>query len=43
MRTITFEPVVVLTEVDSSLWDVSATDERVLEEIRRHYPDARGR
>ncbi|MGW8560320.1 hypothetical protein ACWGLA_11000 [Streptomyces albidoflavus] len=37
------EPVVVLTEVDSSLWDVSATDERVLEEIRRHYPDARDR
>lgn len=32
--------VVVLTEVDSSLWDVRAVDERVLSELRRHYPDA---
>ncbi|MFF9501192.1 hypothetical protein [Streptomyces sp. NPDC014656] len=32
--------VVVLTEVDSSFWDVKAVDERVLSELRRHYPDA---
>lgn len=31
---------VVLTEVDSSFWDVRAVDERVLSELRRHYPDA---
>ncbi|MEU1321210.1 hypothetical protein [Streptomyces tibetensis] len=31
---------VVLTEVDSSLWDVRAVDERVLSELRRHYPGA---
>lgn len=31
---------VVLTEFDSSLWDVKAVDERVLDELRRHYPDA---
>ncbi|MFF7769986.1 hypothetical protein ACFZC7_26200 [Streptomyces massasporeus] len=31
---------VVLTEVDSSLWDVRAVDERALSELRRHYPDA---
>ncbi|MFJ6779262.1 hypothetical protein [Streptomyces yangpuensis] len=32
------EPVVVLTEVDSCLWDVRAADERVLDELRSHYP-----
>lgn len=31
---------VVLTEVDSSLWDVRAVDERVLSELRCRYPDA---
>ncbi|MEU3723865.1 hypothetical protein [Streptomyces sp. NPDC031705] len=31
---------VVLTEVDSSLWDVRAADERVLTELHRHFPDA---
>ncbi|MDQ0596384.1 hypothetical protein QF037_000729 [Streptomyces canus] len=31
---------VVLTEVDSSLWDVRALDERIVTELRRHYPDA---
>ncbi|MFF7041140.1 hypothetical protein ACIP4T_07520 [Streptomyces massasporeus] len=31
---------VVLTEVDSSLWDVRAVDERALSELRRHYPEA---
>ncbi|MCP3820442.1 hypothetical protein NLX86_20790 [Streptomyces sp. A3M-1-3] len=30
--------VVVLTEVDSSLWDIRAADERVLSELQRHYP-----
>ncbi|MFF8279577.1 hypothetical protein ACF05T_26225 [Streptomyces lateritius] len=34
--------VVVLTEVDSSLWDVRAVDERVLSELRHHYPGATG-
>ncbi|MER5596839.1 hypothetical protein [Streptomyces sp. NPDC002265] len=34
------ELVVVLTEADSSWWDVRAVDERVLSELRRHYPDA---
>ncbi|MFH0180624.1 hypothetical protein ACIA6D_42870 [Streptomyces cacaoi] len=29
---------VVLTEVDSSFWDIRAVDERVLSELRRHYP-----
>ncbi|MFE0699222.1 hypothetical protein [Streptomyces sp. NPDC058872] len=33
------ELVVVLTEADSSWWDVRAVDERVLSELRRHYPD----
>ncbi|WP_234437111.1 hypothetical protein [Streptomyces maremycinicus] len=32
---------VVLTEVDSSWWDVRAVDERVLGELRRHCPAAR--
>ncbi|MFB6524884.1 hypothetical protein [Streptomyces sp. NPDC056399] len=32
------ELVVVLTEFDSSLWDVRAVDERVLSDLRRHYP-----
>ncbi|MCW8375889.1 hypothetical protein [Streptomyces justiciae] len=32
--------VVVLTEFDSSLWDVRAVDERVLNELRHHYPGA---
>ncbi|MFI9754738.1 hypothetical protein [Streptomyces collinus] len=31
---------VVLTEMDSSLWDVRAVDERVLSELRRHYQGA---
>ncbi|MEU5321155.1 hypothetical protein AB0G67_31030 [Streptomyces sp. NPDC021056] len=31
---------VVLIEVDSSLWEVRAVDERVLSELRRHYPGA---
>ncbi|MER6477672.1 hypothetical protein [Streptomyces filamentosus] len=35
------ELVVVLTEVDSSLWDVRAVDERVLSELRHHYQDAK--
>ncbi|MFD7878641.1 hypothetical protein ACFV5G_31890 [Streptomyces sp. NPDC059766] len=34
------ELVVVLTEADSSWWDVRAVDERVLSELRCHYPDA---
>ncbi|MGW4445577.1 hypothetical protein [Streptomyces sp. NPDC004682] len=34
------EPVVVLTEVDSSWWEVRSVDERVLGELRRHYPGA---
>ncbi|MGW4509152.1 hypothetical protein ACWENO_31370 [Streptomyces sp. NPDC004436] len=34
------ELVLVLTEFDSSLWDVRAADERVLAELRRHYPGA---
>ncbi|MEU4116589.1 hypothetical protein AB0F71_19110 [Kitasatospora sp. NPDC028055] len=33
-------PVVVLTEFDSTLWEVRAADERVLAGLRRHYPDA---
>ncbi|MFC8394775.1 hypothetical protein [Streptomyces sp. NPDC057238] len=32
--------VVVLTEADSSSWDVQVLDERILTEPRRHYPDA---
>ncbi|KPI23619.1 hypothetical protein OV320_0566 [Actinobacteria bacterium OV320] len=32
--------VVVLTEVDSSLWEVRAVDERVLSALRRHYRGA---
>ncbi|MCW1100299.1 hypothetical protein OJ963_41835 [Streptomyces sp. RS2] len=32
--------VVVLTEFDSSLWGVWAVDERVLSELRHHYPGA---
>ncbi|MFJ4436698.1 hypothetical protein [Streptomyces sp. NPDC088923] len=32
--------VVVLTEFDSSLWDVRVVDERVLSELRHHYPGA---
>ncbi|MGW4302776.1 hypothetical protein ACWEHT_23860 [Streptomyces sp. NPDC004646] len=34
------EPVVVLTKVDSSWWEVRSVDERVLGELRRHYPGA---
>ncbi|MGW6821605.1 hypothetical protein [Streptomyces sp. NPDC055005] len=30
----------VLTEVDSSLWEVRAVDEGVLSELRRSYPGA---
>ncbi|MFF9428376.1 hypothetical protein [Streptomyces sp. NPDC014746] len=33
--------VLVLTEFDSSLWDVRAVDERVLSELRHTYPGAR--
>jgi hypothetical protein len=29
---------IVLTEFDSSSWDVRAVDERVLSELRHHYP-----
>lgn len=32
--------VVVLTEFDSSWWDVRVADEGVLSELRRHYPRA---
>ncbi|MER7112992.1 hypothetical protein ABT332_00735 [Saccharomonospora azurea] len=32
--------VVTLTEADSSWWEVRAVDERVLGELRRHYPGA---
>ncbi|MFF4147936.1 hypothetical protein ACFY0A_43280 [Streptomyces sp. NPDC001698] len=32
--------VVILIEADSSLWEVRAVDERVLSELRRHYPGA---
>ncbi|MBD3576892.1 hypothetical protein ICJ52_11680 [Streptomyces sp. KD18] len=32
--------VLVLQEVDSSLWDVRAADERLLDELRHHFPDA---
>ncbi|GGZ47551.1 hypothetical protein GCM10010371_03610 [Streptomyces subrutilus] len=35
------KPVLVLTEFDSSLWDVRAVDERVLSELRHHYPGAK--
>ncbi|MFD4752279.1 hypothetical protein [Streptomyces sp. NPDC058426] len=35
------ELVVVLTEFDSSLWDVRAVDERLLSELCHHYPDAK--
>ncbi|MEW2130669.1 hypothetical protein [Streptomyces sp. NPDC005435] len=31
---------IVLTEADSSWWDVRSADERVLHELRRHYPAA---
>ncbi|MFD0375718.1 hypothetical protein [Streptomyces sp. NPDC127112] len=34
------ELVLVLTEFDSSSWDVMAVDERVLSELRQHYPGA---
>lgn len=34
------ELVIVLTEFDSSLWDVRSVDERVLSELRHHYPGA---
>ncbi|MGY5051417.1 hypothetical protein ACWDE0_38405 [Streptomyces sp. 900105755] len=30
--------VIVLTEFDSSSWDVRAVDERVLSELRHHFP-----
>ncbi|MGA5194152.1 hypothetical protein [Streptomyces exfoliatus] len=30
----------VLTECDSSWWEVRAVDERVLSELRHHYPGA---
>ncbi|MEV7645206.1 hypothetical protein AB0O32_35365 [Streptomyces rubiginosohelvolus] len=35
------ELVLVLTEFDSSVWDVRAIDERVLSELRLHYPGAK--
>ncbi|MGW2051612.1 hypothetical protein ACWCPF_41715 [Streptomyces sp. NPDC001858] len=31
---------VVLTEVDSSLWDIRAVDARALSKLRRHCPGA---
>lgn len=31
---------VVLTEFDSSSWDVRAVDECVLSDLRHHYPGA---
>ncbi|MGW8631929.1 hypothetical protein [Streptomyces sp. NPDC055793] len=34
------ELMLVLTEFDSSAWDVRAADERVLGELRQHYPGA---
>ncbi|MFD5652052.1 hypothetical protein [Streptomyces sp. NPDC127039] len=34
------ELMVVLAEFDSSSWDVRAVDERVLGDLRHHYPDA---
>ncbi|WP_258314398.1 hypothetical protein [Streptomyces sp. Act143] len=34
------ELVLVLTEFDSSSWDVRAVDERVLSELRHHFPGA---
>ncbi|MFE7671280.1 hypothetical protein ACFU5N_03590 [Streptomyces albidoflavus] len=34
------ELVLVLTEFDSSSWDVRAVDERVLSDLRHHYPGA---
>ncbi|MFJ3235922.1 hypothetical protein [Streptomyces sp. NPDC086787] len=34
------ELMVVLTEFDSSSWDVRAVDEGVLSDLRHHYPDA---
>ncbi|MFE1787931.1 hypothetical protein ACFW7J_05910 [Streptomyces sp. NPDC059525] len=34
------ELVLVLTEFDSSSWDVMAVDERVLSELCQHYPGA---
>ncbi|MET7746510.1 hypothetical protein [Streptomyces sp. NPDC005385] len=33
--------VLVLTECDSSWWDARAVDERVLSELRHHYPGAK--
>lgn len=35
------ELVLTLREFDSSSWDVRTADEWVLNEIRRHYPDAK--
>ncbi|CAM5266643.1 hypothetical protein STENM327S_07748 [Streptomyces tendae] len=35
------EVMLVLTEFDSSSWDVRAVDERVLSELRHHYPGAK--
>ncbi|MFJ3203671.1 hypothetical protein [Streptomyces sp. NPDC086989] len=35
------ELVLVLTEFDSSSWDVRAFDEGVLSELRHHYPGAK--
>lgn len=32
--------VVVLTEVDSTHWDVRSVDEHVLNELPHHYPDS---
>jgi hypothetical protein len=34
------ELVLVLTEFDSTSWDVRAVDERALSELRHHYPGA---
>jgi hypothetical protein len=34
--------VLFLTEFDSCFWDVRAVDERVLSDLRHHYPGAEG-
>jgi hypothetical protein len=33
--------VLVLTEFDSSSWDVRTVDERILSDLRHHYPGAK--
>ncbi|WP_256096148.1 hypothetical protein [Streptomyces sp. LUP30] len=34
------ELMVVLTEFDSTSWDIRTVDERVLSDLRHHHPDA---